>query len=436
VNLYRDYIYPRFAERALEHRFIRDNNEKAARQARWGFAFGAFGYAMLGVIAYFMDTAMFERTKLLVYGFILPTHAFAAFGVAYLARFFYLQWVLVFANVFSNTCMIGILHLATDDFYVKYGYGLVICILIYTFAMLRMRTFFAIVGASLVLAQYVAYMLFFRPLPLHDMIYGLAIVAFVNTAGLVSVFFFEQNSRTEFMQSRTIEEQSRLLAEEKKKSEALLLNVLPETVADRLLSGERTIADYFDSVSVLFADIVGFTSLSRRLNPHDLVQLLNRIFSHFDALAGVLGLEKIKTIGDAYMVAAGLPAPIEDHAQRCLEMAQGMLRILDEENKNLAEPLKLRIGIATGPVVAGVIGQNKFIYDLWGDTVNTASRMESSGVPGEIHITESTRVALGDAADCIERGGIEIKGIGKMSTYLVRAKADPRIGRKNSSGRH
>ncbi|MBL8033239.1 MAG: adenylate/guanylate cyclase domain-containing protein, partial [Leptospiraceae bacterium] len=196
----------------------------------------------------------------------------------------------------------------------------------------------------------------------------------------------------------------------------------PESVASRLLSGERTIADYFDNVSVLFADIEGFTSLSRKLNPHDLVQLLNRIFSHFDALAGVLGLEKIKTIGDAYMVGAGLPTAIDDHAQRCFEMAQGMLRILDDENQNIGEPLRLRIGIATGPVVAGVIGQNKFIYDLWGDTVNTASRMESSGVAGEIHITETTRVALGDAAQYVDRGEIEIKGLGSMRTYLARTK--------------
>lgn len=414
------YLYPRFPERRLEHRFILDNNAKAARQARWGFAFGTFGYSMLGLIAYFIEPAMFEQTKWLVYGFILPTHALAAITITYLSRFFYLQWVLVFANVFSNACVIGLLYLAPEDFYVKFGYGLVICILIYTFAMLRMRTFFAIIGSSLVITQYVAFLLFVRSLPLNDFIYGLAIISFVNTAGLVSVFFFEQNARTEFLQSRTIEEQSLLLSEEKKKSEALLLNVLPESVANRLLSGERTIADYFDNVSVLFADIEGFTSLSRRLNPHDLVQLLNRIFSHFDALAGILGLEKIKTIGDAYMVGAGLPSPVADHAQRCFEMALGMLRILDEENKEVAEPLKLRIGIATGPVVAGVIGQNKFIYDLWGDTVNTASRMESSGVAGEIHITETTKKALGDVAQFVDRGEIEIKGIGRMTTYLAR----------------
>jgi len=416
----RHYIYPRFADRRLEHKFILDNNEKAARQARWGFGFGTLGYTLLGIIAWFIEPPLFERTWLLIYGFIVPTHTLAALGVVYLRQFFYLQWLFVFANVFSNSCALAILFHAPADFHVRYGYGLVICVLIYTFAMLRMRTFFAIVGATLVIGEYVAFLYFLRPLPMNDTIYGLAILGFVNTAGLVSVFFFEQNSRTEFLQSRTIEEQSLLLAEEKKKSEALLLNVLPESVASRLLSGERTIADYFDSVSVLFADIVGFTSLSRRLNPHDLVQMLNRIFSHFDTLAGVLGLEKIKTIGDAYMVAAGLPAPAADHAQRCFDMALGMLRILEEENEELPEPLKLRIGIASGPVVAGVIGQNKFIYDLWGDTVNTASRMESSGVAGEIHITEATLQALGAAALYVDRGEVEIKGIGKMRTYLAK----------------
>ncbi|MFO1472748.1 MAG: adenylate/guanylate cyclase domain-containing protein [Turneriella sp.] len=415
------FLYPRFDERALEHRFIHDNNEKAARQAGWGFLFGTFGYAMLGGITYFIMPDFFARNKHLVFGFIMPTHLMAAIGVHYLAKFFYLQWVLVFANVFSNTCAIALMYLAPDEFFIKYGYGLIICIVIYTFAMLRLRTFFALVASTLVIGEYIAFLVFVRPMPLNEVILSLAVISFVNTAGLVSVFFFEQNMRNEFMQSRTIEKQSKLLGEEKKKSEALLLNILPETVANRLLSGERTIADYFDSVSVLFADIEGFTSLSRRLNPQQLVALLNRVFSHFDSLAEVLGLEKIKTIGDAYMVGAGLPHKVDDHADRCFAMAQGMLRILEEENQGLEEKLRLRIGIASGPVVAGVIGQNKFIYDLWGDTVNTASRMESSGVAGEIHITETTMLALGKNAQFVDRGEIEIKGIGKMRTYLARA---------------
>jgi adenylate cyclase len=415
------YIFPRFEKRALEHRFVHNNNAMAARQARWGFLFGTFGYCMLGALTYVFLPEFFARNKHLVFAVIMPTHFAAAIGVVYLRNFFYLQWILVFANVFSNTCVIAMLYLAPDDFYLKYGYGLVICIIIYTFAMLRLRTFFAIVASSVVITEYIAFLIFVRPMPLNDIVFSLALISFVNTAGLVSVFFFEQNSRLEFMQSRTIEEQSAQLASEKQKSEALLLNVLPESVAQRLLSGERTIADYFDSVSVLFADIEGFTSLSRRLKAHDIVALLNRIFSHFDSLAEVLGLEKIKTIGDAYMVGAGLPRAVDDHAERCFAMAQGMLRILEEENKTLEQPLRLRIGIASGPVVAGVIGQNKFIYDLWGDTVNTASRMESSGIAGEIHITEKTMQALGSVAQYVDRGEIDIKGMGKMRTFLARA---------------
>jgi adenylate cyclase len=417
------YVYPRFTEKRLEHRFILENNTKAAQQARWGFLFGTFGYAMLGGISWFFLPDFFHQAKWFLYCFIVPTHLTASISVGYFGKFFYLQWILVLSNVFSNACAIMLMYLSPDAFYLKYGYGLVICIIIYTFAMLRLRTFFAIIASGLVLAQYLAFLIFIRPMPAIDIAYALAIILFVNTAGLVSVFFFELNARTEFMQSRTIEEQTKQLGEEKRRSEALLLNILPETVANRLLSGERTIADYFESVSVLFADIEGFTSLSRRLKAQELVQLLNKIFSHFDSLAEVLGLEKIKTIGDAYMVGAGLPHVAEDHAQKCFDMAQGMLRILEEENQTLAEPLRLRIGIASGPVVAGVIGQNKFIYDLWGDTVNTASRMESSGVPGEIHITQTTMTALGTAAEFVDRGEIEIKGIGKMRTYLARASA-------------
>lgn len=415
------FFYPRFDDPALERRFIMENNEKAARQARWGFLFGASGYAFLGGIIFLMLPDYFANSRLFLFGFVVPTHTFAGLAIVYLTRFFYLQWVLAFANIFSGACAMIVISLGPDDFAVKYGYGLAICILIYAFAMLRLRTFFAGIASLFVIAEYLVFILYVRPMPFNDVVHSTAIMLFVQTAGMVSVFFFEQNMRTEFMQSRTIEKQSKLLGEEKKKSEALLLNILPETVANRLLSGERTIADYFDSVSVLFADIEGFTSIARRLNPQELVALLNRIFSHFDSLAEVLGLEKIKTIGDAYMVGAGLPHKVDDHADRCFAMAQGMLRILEEENKNLDEKLRLRIGIASGPVVAGVIGQNKFIYDLWGDTVNTASRMESSGVAGEIHITETTMLALGKTAQFVDRGEIEIKGIGKMRTFLARA---------------
>ncbi len=210
-------------------------------------------------------------------------------------------------------------------------------------------------------------------------------------------------------------------AEEHDRSERLLLNILPPTISTRLKSGQESIADGFADVSVLFADIVGFTLLSARLPPGELVSVLNEVFSRFDELAEQHGLEKIKTIGDAYMVAAGLPEPRADHAEACARMAIGMRDALEELNRKKGYGLEVRIGINSGPVVAGVIGKKKFIYDLWGDTVNTASRMESHGVKGSIHVTEATAALLRGRFDLEARGTIEVKGKGEMPTYLVLA---------------
>ncbi|HEY5947424.1 MAG TPA: adenylate/guanylate cyclase domain-containing protein [Kofleriaceae bacterium] len=209
------------------------------------------------------------------------------------------------------------------------------------------------------------------------------------------------------------------LSEEKQTSERLLLNVLPAPIADRLKSGEGLIVDRFDAVSVLFADIVGFTALSSRIPPIQLVTMLNELFSTFDKLAEKHGLEKIKTIGDAYMVVAGIPMPVANHAHAIAHMALDMLASVEQFAIKHESDLSIRIGIHTGPVVAGVIGQKKFIYDLWGDTVNTASRMESHGVPGRIHVTAATFGLLRDTFELEPRDPIEIKGKGRMQTYLI-----------------
>ena len=205
---------------------------------------------------------------------------------------------------------------------------------------------------------------------------------------------------------------------EREKSERLLLNVLPAPIAARLRDSETTIADRSEAVTVMFADIVGFTQLSAMADPHDVLALLNRLFSRFDELAERHGLEKIKTIGDAYMVAGGLPVPRDDHAEAVADMALDMIRELEPSPEGAA-PLQLRLGIDTGPVVAGVIGIRRFIYDVWGDTVNTASRMESHGLPGKIQVTERTYAALRDRYAFVERGVIDVKGRGPMRTWLL-----------------
>lgn len=211
---------------------------------------------------------------------------------------------------------------------------------------------------------------------------------------------------------------------EREKAEKLLLNILPEPIAEELKQGRRSICDGFAEVSVLFADIVGFTTLSTLISPDELVALLNQIFSTFDDLSDRYGLEKIKTIGDNYMVAGGLPIPRPDHAEAIAQMALDMqeaIAKLDFQVEGM-EPLSLRIGINTGPVIAGVIGSKKFIYDLWGDAVNTASRMESHSLPGCIQVTEATYQCLKDKYFFEKRGTLTVKGKGEMVTYWLKGR--------------
>ena len=202
-------------------------------------------------------------------------------------------------------------------------------------------------------------------------------------------------------------------------TEKLLLNILPKPIAERLKLEQSTIADSFEQVSVLFADIVGFTELSARMSPTELVKRLNVIFSHFDQLAEMYGVEKIKTIGDAYMVVGGLPTPRDDHASAIAQMALGMQAQIAKLSAETGEKLAIRVGINSGPVVAGVIGVSKFTYDLWGDTVNVAARMEVTGVGGCIQVTDVTYELLKDKYVFEKRGVIPVKGKGDMITYWL-----------------
>jgi guanylate cyclase len=212
---------------------------------------------------------------------------------------------------------------------------------------------------------------------------------------------------------------------EQEKAEALLVNVLPSSIAQRLKGANRSIADHFDSASILFADVVDFTPLALRLAPAEVVGILDQLFSHFDTLVERHGLEKIKTIGDCYMAASGVPDPSPDHARKAALLALDMREAVAASAVPGRSGLELRIGINSGPVVAGVIGTKRFLYDLWGDAVNIASRMEANGAPGEIQITRATYELLKDEFVCRPRGTIPVKGKGEMETwYLVRPRSD------------
>ncbi len=243
----------------------------------------------------------------------------------------------------------------------------------------------------------------------------------LNAAGLTSLVF-GMLYRIYIERSRIV----RLLSEEQRRSEALLLNMLPKEVADQIRDEGQTVAERFENASVMFADIVGFTSLASELAPEAIVDLLDTLFSYIDDRVDALGLEKIKTIGDCYMVAAGIPHPRLDHAAALAGLALEIQEYFRTLAPVAGHHLTFRIGIGSGPVVAGVIGRKRFVYDLWGDSVNTASRMESEGLPGTIQLTKETHELIKDSFQCTYRGEIDVRGRGVMPTWwLVRRLPPP-----------
>src|SRR4051794_33552464 len=260
----------------------------------------------------------------------------------------------------------------------------------------------------------------------------LFIVVSAIAVGIGSTFLIESSTRTAWYQRQVIEQQTRQLNEEKERSEALLRNVLPGAIADRLRLQPSRIADAIEDATVLFADLVGFTPLAGRLEAAAVVELLDALFADFDRLVDELGVEKIKTIGDAYMAAGGVPEPIPDHAGRIVDLGLAMLERTAFHARRTGFPLDLRVGAHTGRVVAGVIGTRRFSYDLWGDTVNIASRMEAHGVAGSVQVSRATAARLGDRFDLASRGLLEIKGKAPMEAILVaRRPGDPERPRRS-----
>jgi class 3 adenylate cyclase/CheY-like chemotaxis protein len=226
----------------------------------------------------------------------------------------------------------------------------------------------------------------------------------------------------ERMRRQQLQEQHEQLEREQEKTENLLLNILPRSVSQRLKSGEKRIADAHQDVSVLFADLVGFTQMSHGMSAERLVNMLDEIFSRFDWIVGDAGIEKIKTIGDCYMMVSGVPEPRADHAVAVVDAGFALLDAMDSFNRAHGTQLQIRIGVNSGPVVAGVIGMHKFTYDLWGNTVNVASRMESTGVPGRIHVSPSTARHLQEHFVLEARGSVAVKGIGEVETFFVQGR--------------
>ncbi|HEY3427376.1 MAG TPA: adenylate/guanylate cyclase domain-containing protein [Acidimicrobiia bacterium] len=255
----------------------------------------------------------------------------------------------------------------------------------------------------------------------YDASRGLLIDSFIFLAAglgsLVGLRILERNRRRVWLQQMVIAEQMVALAAEQGESERLLLNVLPASVSTRLRSGENPIADSFSSVTVLFADLVGFTPMAADSSATDVIMMLSALFTHFDDLVNERRLEKIKTIGDAYMAAGGLPEPLDRHAERMIDLGLAMLDCTKPEGR--FPDLNLRVGIHSGPVAGGVIGTRRFAYDVWGDTVNLASRLQETGVTGRIHVSKETMELASGSFQFEPRGSVELRGHGAMDTYLV-----------------
>lgn len=297
------------------------------------------------------------------------------------------------------------------------GYGVAAVMLLFAWGFVsRTRLVFAALRTAVIAAAFIVAAMFYGG-PGNLTLDGLLFVA-VAVGTLLALRILERSRRQLFFQEAVIREQGARLEEEMAKSERLILNILPQSVSLRLRNGERTIADDYPSVSVLFADIVGFTPLAAGLRARQVIDLLSGLFSAFDELVTARGLEKIKTVGDAYMAAGGLDDRHDDHAVEVVRLGFDML---DEAARHeaLGEPVRLRIGVHSGPAVGGVIGSRKLAFDLWGDTVNVASRLQELGLPGRIHVSSDTWHLVSDCFEAEPRGQTELRGHIGMQTYMI-----------------
>jgi adenylate cyclase len=403
--------------------------------------------AMLLKIGASFDDAQDIRLQksLLVYGSILFIAAGALWGIVYLVL--HQTRAAIIPLAYAMVSLLSVIHFALTHQYRFFRASQLVLILLLPFVLMAalggfidssaviLWSFFSPLGA-LLFAEYkqssrwlIAYLALLvlsgliQPLvgSANQLPQGVVIVFFVLNIGAVSSIVFVLLHY--FVGQKELA--YRLLRIEQDRSESLLLNVLPREIADRLKSGERVIADHHPSVSIMFADLVGFTPLTNLLSPTAMVELLNAIYSRFDSLIEKYGVEKIRTIGDNYMIASGLPRPRADHAQAIARLALEMNAYIASLAPVEGRRLFFRFGINSGPVIAGVIGHKKFAYDVWGDTANTASRMESQGVPGKIQITQATYELIKADFICEPHGPVDVKGIGPMQTWFLVGDTSP-----------
>lgn len=395
-----------------EHKFLEYYFQRSIKYVRVSLLLGLGLYALFGVLDGLLNQETRPQLWLIVYGVICPA-IIAVLGLTFSRHFErFMQEAVSIVMLLGGLVVILITALASPPGNYSYYAGLIL-ILMYSYTFIRLRFIYATIVTWITIAVYevVAIAIIKTPLPilLVNNYYFLS----ANLIGMISGYRIERYIRRDFKQRQQLEI-------EKEKSEHLLLNILPKSIADEIMTNPReVIVDRFQDVTILFADLVGFTDLSSRIPPRALVEYLNEIFSVLDDLVERYGLEKIKTIGDGYMAAGGLPVSQPDHAHIVAEMALDTQEEIAKSELAKVGNLALRIGIHSGPVVAGVIGRKKFSYDVWGSTVNIASRMEYHSAGGKILVSEETYSKIRDDYAFEEREIIDVKGRGGMKTYFL-----------------
>ena len=407
----------RFLDGGLERRYQRQGGAESLTGFRITTGVAAAMWLLATVVVPAGTATPFERAILVC----------SAMGLVNSAAFLLSDWADTLdrqhsiVSVLTSMNGLVILWLAsTGD--VLPGYGISAIMLLFAFGFVARTGFvFAALRSAVIVVGFVVAAILYRGpanLLVDAFIFGAAVIG-----TLVALRLLEQSRRRVFFQDIVITQQADALRREKERADALLFNVLPVSISTRLLEGERTIADEYPEVTVLFADIVGFTPLTARLPADEVIGLLGRLFTRFDELVAARGLEKIKTIGDAYMAAGGLPEPLEDHAARVIDLGLAMIEVAAQEGGPDVD-LRLRVGVHSGPVIGGVIGDRKFAFDIWGETVNIASRLESQGMPDRVHVSAATWRNVDDQFEGEARGSVDLRGYGQMETYTIVRRRD------------
>ena len=412
-NKKKSFLTLAFNNSKLEVSYRENCFHKFLLQIRIALILGAILYSFFA----FADNWFAYKSKYQLWSirFSVSLFIFIIFGITF-SSFFkkYWRFLVSLAGFIGGIGLIGMLLFTNEQGSFLYPSGLLLVIMwIYIFSGLGF--IYSSITSLAIFTTYCTVALLITNTPLYIYTNNVTFIIRGIFIGSFAGYIIENYSRTDFVKNIIIDE-------EREEIERLLRNILPQSIADELKRNQGIIANKFNAITILFADIVGFTSLSAKISPDELIIFLNEIFSIFDRLVDQYGLEKIKTIGDAYMVAGGLPIPRNDHAEATANFALELQQEIKDFRTKSNQAFDLRIGIHTGPAIAGVIGVKKFIYDIWGDSVNTASRMESHSIPGKIQVSEETFKLLKNKFIFKERGIIKVKGKGEVKTYFLQGR--------------